>query len=133
MLPDMSSAANGPIDTGPYVTAQAVLEVDLRAIVANWRTLQSHHPSGPAAAVIKADAYGLGARQVAAALYAVGCRHFFVAYLHEALAVRDVVPSAMLAVLSGLIPGTEADYASHNLTPVLCSLAEIDRWADLAR
>jgi alanine racemase len=39
----------------------------------------------------------------------------------------------MLAVLGGLIPGTEADYATHDLTPVLCSLAEIDRWADLAR
>lgn len=111
----------------------AVLEVDLGAIVANWRALRSAHPSGPVAAVIKADAYGLGARPVAAALHAAGCRHFFVAYLQEALAVRDVLPGAMLAVLSGLLPGTEADYATHDLTPVLCSLAEVDRWAALAR
>ncbi len=110
-----------------------MLEVDLGAIVTNWRALQLYHPSGPVAAVIKADAYGLGARQVAAALRASGCRHFFVAYLNEALAVRDVVPGAMLAVLSGLVPGTEADYVAHDLTPVLCSLAEIERWATLAR
>jgi len=110
-----------------------VLEVDLGAIVGNWRALQSYHPTGPVAAVIKADAYGLGARRVAAALHAAGCRRFFVAYLNEALAVRDVVPHAMLAVLSGLIPGTEADYVAHDLTPVLCSLAEIERWAALAR
>ena len=79
--------------------------------------------------MIKADGYGLGARQVAAALHAAGCRHFFVAYLNEALAVRDVVPGAMLAVLSGLIPGTEDAYVAHDLTPVLGSLDEIDALA----
>ena len=88
----------------PTDAAPSVLEVDLDAIVANWRTLQARHPSGPVAGVVKADAYGLGAPQVAAALHAAGCRHFFVAYLQEALAVRDVVPDAMLAVLGGLIP-----------------------------
>ena len=54
--------------------------------------------------MVKADAYGLGARPVAAALHAAGCRHFFVAYLDEALAIRDAVPDAMLAVLSGPSP-----------------------------
>ena len=108
-------------------TAQALLDVDLGAIIGNWRTLQARHPSGPVAGVIKADAYGLGARQVAAALHTAGCRHFFVAYLNEALAVRDVVPNAMLAVLGGLMPGTEDAYVTHDLTPVLGSLDEIDR------
>lgn len=107
---------------------RAILGIDLGAIVANWRALSLRHPSGPVAGVIKADGYGLGARQVAAALYGVGCRHFFVAYLSEALAVRDVIPDAMLAVLSGLIPGTEDAYLMHNLTPVLGSLDEIGRW-----
>jgi alanine racemase len=112
----------------PIEAAPAVLEVDLDAIVANWRTLQARHPSGPVAGVVKADGYGLGASQVAAALYAAGCRHFFVAYLNEALAIRTVVPNAMLAVLSGLIPSTEDAYLTNNITPVLGSLDEIDRW-----
>jgi alanine racemase len=112
----------------PTETAHAVLEVDLDAIVANWRLLRERHPSGPVAGVVKADAYGLGAVQVASALHAAGCRHFFVAYLNEALAIRAVVPNAMLAVLSGLIPGTEDTYLAHDLTPVLGSLDEIDRW-----
>ena len=50
-------------------TAHAVLHIDLAAIVANWRTLKARHPSGEVAAVVKADAYGLGARPVAAALH----------------------------------------------------------------
>lgn len=108
--------------------SQAILEIDLGAIVANWKTLCARHPAGPVAGVVKADGYGLGARPVATALYQAGCRHFFVAYLNEALAIRDAIPGAMLAVLGGLIPGTEADYRTHNLTPVLGSLDEIDRW-----
>jgi alanine racemase len=113
--------------------AGAILEIDLGAIVANWRLLGSLHPSGPAAGVVKADGYGLGARQVAAALHAAGCRHFFVALLDEALAIRDLVPGAMVAVLNGLIPGSEADYLAHDIVPVLGSLAEVDAWADAAR
>src|SRR3954463_6909743 len=99
--------------------AGAVLEVDLGAIVANWRSLGGRHPSGPVAGVIKADAYGLGACPVAEALYAAGCRHFFVPYVKEALAVRDLLPGAMIAVLNGPIPGTEAAYPANDLTPVL--------------
>ena len=47
--------------------AGAILDIDLAAIVANWRLLAGHHPSGPVAGVVKADAYGLGARAVAPA------------------------------------------------------------------
>jgi alanine racemase len=111
----------------PHPT-HAILDIDLGAIVANWHTLCHRHPSGPVAAVVKADGYGLGARPVATALYAAGCRHFFVAYVNEALAIRDAIPDAMLAVLSGPIPGTEPDYLAHNLTPVLGSLDDIAAW-----
>ena len=83
----------------PADGAGAILEIDLAAVVANWRLLCAMHASGPVAGVVKADGYGLGARCVAPALYAAGCRYFFVALLDEALAIRDLVPEAMVAVL----------------------------------
>ncbi|HVC60725.1 MAG TPA: alanine racemase [Acetobacteraceae bacterium] len=110
----------------------AILDIDLAAIVANWRLLCRHHASGPVAGVVKADAYGLGARHVAPALHTAGCRHFFVALPDEALAIRASLPGAMLAVLGGLFPGSEPDYAAHDLAPVLNSLAELDAWAATA-
>jgi alanine racemase len=113
--------------------AGAVLEIDLAAIVANWRSLCARHRSGPVAGVVKADGYGLGARRVAAALYRAGCRHFFVALLDEALELRDLLPDALLAVLGGLIAGCEADYRAHHIVPALGSLREIDAWTALAR
>jgi len=104
------------------------LEIDLAAIVANWRDLCARHPTGPVAAVLKADAYGLGAAQVAPALLAAGCRHFFTAHLAEAIALRRHVPGAMLAALHPPPEGSEGAYAAHGITPVLGSLEEIARF-----
>lgn len=113
--------------------AGAVLTVDLAAIAANWRGLSARHPSGPVAGVVKADGYGLGAARVAPALREAGCRHFFTALLDEALAVRPLVPGAMLAVLNGPFPGTEDDYVVNDIVPVLGSAAEIAAWGAAAR
>ena len=113
--------------------AGALLEIDLGAIAANWRTLSERHPSGPVAGVVKADAYGLGAAAVVPALHAAGCRHFFVAHLQEALAIRSLAPASLLGVLNGLIPGSEPEYVAHDVMPVLGSLAEIDAWSGQAR
>jgi alanine racemase len=110
----------------------AVLEVDLAAIADNWRRLSALHPSGPVAGVVKADGYGLGAGPVASALLGAGCRHFFVAHVSEALAIRDRVPGALLGVLNGLLPGSEDRLIAHDIAPVLGSLAEIDAWSAAA-
>lgn len=114
-------------------SAGAVLEVDLPAIAGNWRTITGLHRAGPVAAVLKADAYGLGARSVGAHLLAAGCRHFFVAHLTEALDLRPVVPGAMLAVLNGLWPGDAPAYSDADLAPVLGSLPEVAEWVAHAR
>ncbi len=125
MLPAMTAP--------PFTQATAILEIDLGAIVANWRSLCARHKRGPVAGVVKADGYGLGAVPVSRALFAAGCRHFFVAHLAEALAIRDAVPGALLGVLNGLIPGDEAAFIGHDILPCLGSLAEIDAWASAAR
>jgi alanine racemase len=106
-----------------------LLEIDLSAIAANWHALRS----GPTGAVLKADAYGLGAPQVAARLYAEGCRHFFVAHPAEAFALRAIVPGAMLVVLNGLWPGQAPSLAEAGIIPALGSLTEIDDWTAQAR
>jgi alanine racemase len=112
--------------------AGAVLTIDLAAIVANYRLLCRRLGAATCAAVVKADAYGLGARQVAPALARVGCRHFFVATLDEAIALRALLADAAIGVLNGLLPGTEASFAEHRLLPVLNDLGQLARWADFA-
>ena len=111
----------------------ARLEIDLGAIAANWRALTALHPAGAVAGVVKAGAYGLGAMQVAPALFASGCRHFFTAHLAEAVALRDLVPGAMVAVLNGMAAGSESGFVAHDVLPVLNTPGEIARWGGLAR
>ncbi len=118
----------------PLPIAGAQLTIDLGALCANWQLLDARTGAATCAAVIKADAYGLGAQAVAPALYAAGCRHFFVAHLSEGLSLRDTLPSsAHIYILHGLHPGAEADCVGRGLTPVLNSPAQVDAWQTLAR
>ena len=108
-------------DLGPRAVT-ALLEIDLDAIAANWRALDAMH-AGRTAGVVKADAYGLGAAQVAPKLLAIGCRHFFTAHVSEALAIRALLPGAMLAVLNGILPGEAEEFAARDIVPVCGALA----------
>ncbi len=111
---------------------QAILTVDLAAIVANWRDLSARHAPGACAAVVKADGYGLGAAEIGRALRDAGCRHFFVAHLGEGLKLRAAIGAGpMIAVLGGFPPHEEGDRAG--LTPVLNTLGMLDSHAAAAR
>jgi alanine racemase len=110
----------------------AELRVDLDAIAANWRTLADLH-GADTAAVVKANAYGLGAERVAVRLYEAGARHFFVAYPEEALRIRALVPGAMIGILNGFFPDQGGFYGAHHLAPVLGSLADIEAFAAYAK
>lgn len=114
--------------------AGAVLTIDLDAIVDNWRNLVARlRPGARAAAVVKADAYGLGAARVAPALAAAGCTRFCTATLDEALALRPLLPDADILVFSGPFAGTEEEFSAHRLLPVLNSPEQVAAWAAHAR
>lgn len=113
--------------------ATALLTIDVGAVAANWKRLSTLVGPAEAAAVVKADCYGLGMAQIAPAVFAAGCRSFFVACLDEGIALRRILPGAVIHVLSGPLGGDEAEYAQHNLIPVLNSLSQITGWASFAK
>ena len=110
------------------------LAIDLAALADNWRRLAACASPGRCAAVVKANAYGIGLDKAAAALWGAGARIFFVAHLGEGFAARRLLPDeAEIYVLNGLEAGADAaDYAEHRLKPVIGSESELDRWAALA-
>lgn len=113
--------------------AGTVLTIDLEAIRDNFRLLRARANGAACAAVLKADAYGLGAVRVAPVLAEEGCRHFFVAHLDEGIALRPhLPPGAEIFVLHGPMPGTEPEFEHHRLVPVLNSTAQIAGWRSLA-
>jgi alanine racemase len=116
--------------------APGVLTIDLAALAENWRRLALRAAPGQCATIIKADAYGLGIAVAAPALYAAGCRTFFVAQLSEGRRARDVLPQAdaRLYVLNGLESGADplVDYAAFRLAPVIGEREELARWGAFA-
>jgi alanine racemase len=122
--------------SSPLAGAPGVLTIDLAALAENWRRLARRAAPGQCAGVIKANAYGLGVEIAAPALYAAGCRTFFVAQLSEGRRARAVLPQAdaRLYVLNGLEDAADplADYAAHRLAPAIGSAGELARWAAFA-
>lgn len=127
---DRATIAEAAIAAPPE--ARAVLQIDLGALKANWATLNAASGSAECAAVVKANAYGLGIEEVVAALAREGAKTFFVATLQEALRVRAQVPGAIVYVLDGYLAGAGDYYAGFNIRPVLSSLGEIEDWSRFA-
>ncbi len=109
------------------------LTVDLGAIVANWKKLAGKASHGQCAAVVKADAYGLGAERVGKALYDAGCRDFFTATISEGVFMRKVAPGARIYIFNGFNPEGEDTYVRHRLTPVINSPAGVKDWTSKPR
>ncbi len=126
--------------------AGAILTIDLDAVADNYRRLCAELGGTACAAVVKADAYGLGMARVAPALARAGVRTFFVAQLEEATALRAMFPIEVggeaaveigveieIFVLNGLAAGPVAEFQAGRVHPVLNSLGEIGTWAAAAR
>lgn len=107
----------------------ARLVVDLHALRENYRHVAE--VGGRTAAVVKANAYGLGAVRVAEALGREGCRDFFVATLAEGIAVRGASRDVNIFVFSGPVDaGCAAAMVQHGLTPVINDETQLERWRE---
>ncbi len=107
------------------------LTIDRSAIAYNWCWLATR-AGVPAGAAVKADGYGLGARQTVATLYEAGCREFFVSTWAEAQALGELPGDAGLVVLHGVgVHDVEAALASC-ARPVLNSAEQVARWKQAA-
>ncbi|MBS0504268.1 MAG: alanine racemase [Proteobacteria bacterium] len=106
------------------------LRLDGAALVANWLWLKNQGGSAACGAAVKADGYGLGAREVVARLAAAGCRDFFTATWAEAEALMPLPEGARLSVLHGVRAEDMAAARTLDARPVLNSIEQLMRWRD---
>ena len=95
--------------------------VDLDAL--RWNFRQVREKIGPGVrvlSVVKADAYGHGAREVARALAAAGSESFGVATLEEGVELRAAGIRSPILVLAGVYPEQLGEFIQHRLTPAIC-------------
>ena len=97
--------------TYAQATARCWAEINLTNLEANYKTALSFL-DGKALLipVLKANAYGCGAKRVAQSLYSLGAKLFAVACLYEAEEIRKVVPDADILIM-GLTGSAECEQA----------------------
>src|SRR5262245_47094856 len=117
----------------PLVSRPATVRVDLDALARNYRMLRERSKPGDCAAVVKADAYGLGVERVANRLLREGCRRFFVATFAEAVELRALAPDVEIGVFEVALASTADALAKIEARPVLNTLEQIERWAGKGR
>lgn len=123
-----------PEQDGPYPPPPAAalrLAIDTEALAGNWRALDALSGAARAGAAVKADAYGVGARQVVPALRDAGCRDFFVAHWSEVPDVAAYVDPRSIGVLHGPLTAADAAYArAMGVMPVINSIVQARLWRD---
>src|SRR5437867_4889054 len=99
------------------------VEVDLDRFAANLRAVRALG-GGPRELllVVKADAYGHGAVEMAEAAAAEGVAQLGVATLHEGIQLRRAGNRSAIVVLSPLLPGEIGEAVAHRLEPTVCDL-----------
>jgi alanine racemase len=97
----------------------AWVEVNLASIVQNLVTIRSAAEAADILAVVKANAYGLGAVEVAKSLEQHDVWGFAVATLEEAIELRDKGIQKPILVLRPAEPDSLMHYAFYEIRPVL--------------
>jgi len=112
----------------------AELQINMKAVADNYKTLAKRYTGRTCGAVVKADAYGLGADMIVPVLKKQGCRLFFVAQANEAAELFPLLRGGgRIAVLNGVLPGDEEFFIENDVIPVLNDLEQIERWSNLCR
>lgn len=107
------------------------LTIDRANIQSNWRWLVER-AGVPAGAAVKADGYGLGARETTQALIEAGCRDFFVSTWAEAEALGNLPEAVRLVVLHGVGPDDSEAALKNSARPCLNSIEQVARWNEIA-
>ncbi|HWT14123.1 MAG TPA: alanine racemase [Allosphingosinicella sp.] len=109
------------------------LMLDGDALVANWHWLAHRGGGAACGAAVKADGYGLGAREAVKRLQHAGCRDFFVATWAEAELLMPWPGDLNLSVLHGVGPKDRQAGPASRARPVLNSPEQVARWRDSGR
>lgn len=112
------------------MSAPLRLRLDGAALIANWKWLAAKSGAAACGAAVKADGYGLGAREVVARLARAGCRDFFVATWDEVVRLGALPEGCQLSVLHGVRAEDMAVAVASAARPVINSPEQAARWRE---
>ena len=105
--------------------SSAELYINLANICSNWNAL-NRLSNGSAGAVVKANAYGLGIKEVGISLAKAGARDFFVAVAEEGVQLRQALGQGpKIYVFSGHMTGDTPLIKNFDLIPLINSAEQL--------
>lgn len=114
--------------------ADATLEVRLKAVRDNYRFFRTQAKGAETAAVVKANCYGLGMKQIAPMFEKLGCKTFFVANLDEAIELRKYISlSSRVFVFHGVKENELEEFDKHYINPVLNDISQVQIFTNFAK
>jgi len=114
--------------------AKTWLEINRAHLTHNIGSLQGRLQEGTTfCAVVKANAYGHGLKEITCLSLAEHVTHFAVDSIDEAIQVRQLAPQATIFVLGYTSPERLRDVAVHQIIQVLYDTETVQRLADEAR
>lgn len=109
------------------------IEVNLDAVLNNYQEILKYlQPQSRLMAVVKADAYGLGAVQVAQTLQEAGCEAFAVTTVSEGVILREHGVNASILVLGPVLKEEAEKALEANLQLTLSSIEQIQALEEFA-
>jgi alanine racemase len=107
------------------INSNAIVEINKKNLLYNYQLFKKIAKKSIVAATIKANAYGLGYREIFTILFKEGCRHFFLATTEEGIDVRKLNKKVNIYVLNGLEGNELKIFSENNLIPILNSKEEL--------
>ncbi len=109
------------------INESGILNIKIKNIIYNYNLFKKLKKNLIVAPTIKADAYGLGDKNIFQLLLKKGCKHFFVATLKEGLKLNNKKNTIKIYVLNGLQNYKLNTFTKANLIPVINSIEEYER------
>lgn len=109
------------------------IEVDLSALSDNYHAIQRHVGERKVMVILKANAYGHGLVRVAKHMEAEGAPYFGVAYLEEAVMLRQAGISTPILVLGGIVGNQIPHFIAYDVTITASSVEKLEAIEQTAR
>jgi alanine racemase len=117
----------------PSVMRPTVVEVSLARLAENYRTIRAAVAPAAVMPILKANAYGHGLIEVARHLVGLGATSLGVAFLEEAVALREAGVTLPILVMGGILGNQIPVFLRHGLTLTASSIDKLQQIDDTAR
>lgn len=107
---------------------RSFIQVNLQNLISNYKYLENYVVEGcTLGAAVKANAYGLGVIPIVDTLKNIGCKHFFVNNVDEALEIKHLQPQGCnIYTLTGFTKPEYSEIEQHNFIPVIYNLNQLE-------